>query len=111
MNFHRLAIFTVLLLSNLLCKAQETGTAATQPATQPNGGKPNVLNSPGMQYPMVDASLKAIFRISAPDAQSVIVDVVGKRFPMNKGDDGNWTVTTTPLPVGFHYYAILVDGA
>lgn len=30
---------------------------------------------------------------------------------MTKGPDGIWTVTTTPLVVGFHYYSLRVDGA
>ena len=45
----------------------------------------------------------------APDAQKVQVRV-GKDFDMAKGDDGAWTVTTTPLVVGFHYYSLVVDG-
>jgi enterochelin esterase family protein len=46
----------------------------------------------------------------APDAQKVQVRV-GKAFDMVKGPDGAWTVTTTPLVEGFHYYSIVVDGA
>jgi enterochelin esterase-like enzyme len=30
---------------------------------------------------------------------------------MAKGPDGIWTVTTTPLVVGFHYYSVQIDGA
>ena len=30
---------------------------------------------------------------------------------MTKGPDGVWTVTTTPLVVGFHYYSLQIDGA
>jgi len=46
----------------------------------------------------------------APEAQKVQVKV-GKAFDMVKGTDGAWTVTTTPLVVGFHYYSVVVDGA
>jgi enterochelin esterase-like enzyme len=35
---------------------------------------------------------------------------VGRPFDMAKGDDGVWTVTTTPLVEGFHYYSLVVDG-
>jgi enterochelin esterase family protein len=45
-----------------------------------------------------------------PDAQKVQVRV-GKSFDMVKGADGAWTVTTTPLVEGFHYYSLFVDGA
>jgi enterochelin esterase family protein len=30
---------------------------------------------------------------------------------MTKGPDGIWSVTTTPLVVGFHYYSLQIDGA
>ena len=30
---------------------------------------------------------------------------------MAKGPDGIWSVTTTPLVAGFHYYNLLIDGA
>jgi enterochelin esterase family protein len=29
---------------------------------------------------------------------------------MEKGEGGAWTVTTPPLPPGFHYYSLVVDG-
>jgi len=47
--------------------------------------------------------------VVAPDARKVEVKI-GKGFDMAKGADGAWTVTTTPLVVGFHYYSIAVDG-
>ena len=85
--------------------------ASAAPATQPaSDAKPSALNAPGYQYPMVDTKGRATFRITAPDAQSVAASV-GRRFPLTKGDDGVWTGTTEPLPVGFHYYSILIDGA
>jgi hypothetical protein len=32
------------------------------------------------------------------------------KFPMTRGSDGVWSVTTPPLVVGFHYYALDADG-
>jgi enterochelin esterase-like enzyme len=85
--------------------------AAADPATQPaSDAKPSVLNAPGYQYPMVDSQRRATFRITAPNAQAVIVSV-GRRFPLTKDSNGVWTGTTEPLPVGFHYYSVLIDGA
>ena len=43
-------------------------------------------------------------------ALSVQADICGKKYPMKKGSDGMWTVTTDPLVVGFHYYFFIVDG-
>jgi hypothetical protein len=72
--------------------------------------KPSTLNIPSARYPCVYPDHRATFRLVAPDAQKVQVRV-GQNFDMVKGTDGAWTVTTTPLVVGFHYYSLVVDGA
>ncbi len=71
--------------------------------------KPSSLNIPGAQYPCVYPDHRATFRLVAPDAQKVQVKV-GKDFDLAKGEDGAWSVTTTPLVEGFHYYSVVVDG-
>lgn len=71
--------------------------------------KPSRLNIPGAQYPCVYPDHRARFRLVAPDAQKVQVKV-GQTFDMVKGAEGAWTVTTTPLVVGFHYYSLVLDG-
>ena len=54
------------------------------------------------------------FILKAPEAKSVQVaggDGLGKGpFPLAKGADGVWSVTTPPAVPGFHYYWFLVDG-
>jgi enterochelin esterase-like enzyme len=72
--------------------------------------KPSLLNIPGTEYPCVYPDGRATFRLNAPEAQKVQVRV-GKPFDLVKGEDGLWSVTTTPLVVGFHYYTFVVDGA
>ena len=72
--------------------------------------KPSALNIPESKYPCVYADNRAMFRVVAPDAQKVTVRI-GRGFEMTKGPDGVWTVTTTPLVVGFHYYSLQIDGA
>jgi enterochelin esterase family protein len=79
-------------------------------AQPPAGCKPSSLNIPGAPYPCVFADHRAIFRVSAPDAQKVRVRV-GPGFDMTKQADGLWYATTTPLVEGFHYYMVSVDGA
>ena len=79
-------------------------------AQAPDECRPSTLNIPGAQYPCVYPDHRAAFRVVAPDAQKVQVRV-GQTFDMVKGTDGAWTVTTTPLVVGFHYYSLVVDGA
>jgi enterochelin esterase-like enzyme len=72
--------------------------------------KPNALNIPGAPYPCIHPDNRVTFRLAAPDAQKVRVRL-GGGFDMSKGADGLWTVTTTPLVVGFHYYTLSIDGA
>ena len=75
----------------------------------PDECRPSTLNIPGAQYPCVYPDHRATFRLVAPDASKVQVRV-GKEFDLVKGDDGVWSVTTTPLVEGFHYYSLVVDG-
>src|SRR5215471_8301932 len=76
----------------------------------PDDCRPSTLNVPESKYPCVYADNRATFRVVAPNAQKVTVRI-GRGFDMAKGPDGIWTVTTTPLVVGFHYYSLQIDGA
>jgi enterochelin esterase-like enzyme len=71
---------------------------------------PSALNVPDAKYPCVYADHRAMFRVIGPNAQKVSLRI-GQGFDMAKGADGVWTVTTTPLVVGFHYYSLQIDGA
>ena len=64
----------------------------------------------GQDYPKVDNEGRAYFRINAPHAWRMQVDICGKKYEMNRDKDGVWSVTTDPLVKGFHYYFIPVDG-
>lgn len=66
--------------------------------------------APGQSYPQLNSEKRARFRITAPDAKDVAVSL-GRPLTVTKGDDGVWTVITSPLVEGFHYYQIIVDGA
>lgn len=84
-----------------LCCAQEQGDF--QPAS---------TNVYGAAYPRIDGSLRAQFRIKAPDAAKVQLNFWGNpKIDLAKQPDGFWTVTTQPLVPGFHYYTLLIDGA
>jgi hypothetical protein len=72
--------------------------------------KPSVLNIPEAKYPCIYPDNRAMFRVIAPDAQKASVRI-GRGFDMTKGPDNIWTVTTTPLVEGFHYYSLQIDGA
>lgn len=79
-------------------------------AQAPAACKPSALNIPSAPYPCVFPDHTASFRVSAPGATKVTVRI-GKGFPMTKAANGLWYVTTTALPVGFHYYMLNIDGA
>jgi enterochelin esterase-like enzyme len=73
------------------------------------GFKAPVSNVPGAEYPQINSERRARFRISAPRAEKVELNL-GGRHPMTKDENGMWTITTEPLVVGFHYYSFVVDG-
>ncbi|MEO8483924.1 MAG: alpha/beta hydrolase-fold protein [Acidobacteriota bacterium] len=83
----------------------QAGWAQTSATCQPSS-----LNIPEAKYPCLYSDNRATFRVVAPDAQKVRLRV-GPGFDMQKGPDGIWEVTTTPLVVGFHYYMLQIDGA
>jgi len=87
--------------------ASSAAPAQTNPV--PADAKPASSNVPGVPFPKIDSERHAYFRIVAPNATNVSVSLPGGRG--TKGDDGVWTVTTSPLAPGFHYYTIRVDGA
>ena len=65
---------------------------------------------PGNEFPKVDSQRRAYFRINAPQAKKVIVDICDKKYDMQPDGQGNFMAVTDPLPVGFHYYFMSIDG-
>ena len=61
------------------------------------------------EYPRVDAQRRGYFRIYAPKAQEVYLNLQG-RHEMSRDPDGWWYCTTQPLVVGPHFYHFVVDG-
>lgn len=84
------------------------GILNAQTDEQFENSKPASTNIVGAEYPRIDAQSKAIFRVNAPDAQSVIVGL--GNVALTKGEDGFWTGITAPLDPGFHYYSLKIDG-
>ncbi len=88
------------LLAGCMSFGQATGTF--QPAAS---------NVPNADYPRIDADSQIEFRLNAPDAQKVQVQVGAvPAIDMVKSADGIWTVTTPPIVPGFHYYYFKIDG-
>jgi enterochelin esterase-like enzyme len=78
-------------------QAVDPGTQAASTNINPNG------------YPRITPDLRVIFRVNAPQAQKVQMDI-GKMYDMVRDAQGVWTVTTEPQVSGFHYYNLVVDG-
>jgi enterochelin esterase-like enzyme len=77
----------------------------------PEGFKPASTNIFLAEYPAVNQETReAIFKVVAPTAQHVQVDIAGKKYDMKKDTAGVWTGMCDPQVVGFHYYAIVIDG-
>ncbi|MFN8207868.1 MAG: alpha/beta hydrolase-fold protein [Bacteroidales bacterium] len=72
-------------------------------------GVPAPSNVRSAKYPQLRPDGRAIFRVKAPDAQKVQLDLV-KKYDMVRNSDGVWEVTTDSLSEGFHYYSLLIDG-
>ena len=65
---------------------------------------------PGNDFPKVDKQNRAYFYINAPQARKVIVDICNKKYDMVSDGKGGFMAVTDPLPVGFHYYFMNING-
>ena len=65
---------------------------------------------PGNEFPKIDKQRRAYFRINAPQARKVVVDICNKKYDMQPDGRGGFMAVTDPLPVGFHYYFMNIDG-
>ncbi len=74
-----------------------------------NVGRPAETNVRSAKYPQILPDGHAVFRIKAPEAQKVQLDL-GKKYDMIKNNDGVWEVTSDSLSEGIHYYSLIVDG-
>jgi enterochelin esterase-like enzyme len=72
-------------------------------------GSPASTNVRSAKYPQILPDNRVIFRIKAPDAQKVQVDLV-KKYDMARDTGGYWQVVTDSIGEGFHYYSLLIDG-
>ena len=84
------AIVLIRILWGPLCLSQ------TPPATAVGDFKPASTNAPGSQYPQVNSEGRARFRVSAPDARSVVVSL--RKTTLTKGEDGAVSYTHLTLP-------------
>ncbi len=98
---HRI-LFTLLILQCMFFFYNAEGQL-------PEGSKPAPTNIRPNECPCILSDLRVVFRVNAPDAGKVQVDL-GKLYDMQKDEKGIWIVTTDPQVPGFHYYSLVIDG-
>jgi hypothetical protein len=102
-NVKRVPKIAVVVLAVLALRAQTE-----------DGSSPATSNVSGAKSPRIFPDRRLSFTLKAPDAHRVEVaggDGLGKGpFPMTRGADGVWSVTTPPAVPGFHYYWFILDG-
>ena len=76
----------------------------------PEGSYSPVTNINRGSYPRVLSDNSVMFRVNAPQARNVQIDLGGIKYDMQQSDGGVWTVTTKPQVPGFHYYFLIIDG-
>ena len=97
-----LALASVLTAQN--APPAPPGTRAGAPAQAGGrGGSP-------ITSPQIGADRRVTFRLRAPAATDVLVAVAGKRLPMQKDDQGVWSVTTDALAPDIYTYSFVLDG-
>ncbi|MEN6306176.1 MAG: alpha/beta hydrolase-fold protein, partial [Anaerohalosphaeraceae bacterium] len=104
MNIRFIMLLTIAMAGGL-CFAQ-----GDQPAVVEDF-RPASTNQPGQQYPQVNSEGRVRARIVAPQAQNVLLDIGGVKYPMTKGQDDTWIGDSKPQDEGFHYYQLVIDSA
>jgi len=108
------------LLSAVFCAcaafAQQASPAAAQRGAGAGAGRGGAA---AVRSPEITPDGKVTFRLSAPDAGSVLVRNTtggfadwpgGNEVTMTKGDNGVWSATIGPLKPEYYIYVFVVDG-
>src|SRR5262249_31444874 len=78
--------------------------AAVLPALAQHQPPPRLLS------PEVHPDHSVTFRFPAPNAKAVVLTREGQSLPMQKDEQGVWSVTTAPLEPDFYGYSFVSDG-
>ena len=113
MNRTRLACLTVAaaLAASSLVTARQAAAPQTPPTAAAAGPAPQGGRGGGpVKSPEIGADQRVTFRLRAPNAKEVAVSVGGKRLPMQKDEQGVWSVTSDPMAPDIYTYSLIVDG-
>lgn len=92
------------VFSQFLFKAADVSTFSKYTVL----GTPASTNIRSAKYPQILPDNRVTFRIKAPNAQKLQIDL-GKKYDMAKDTGGYWQLTTDSISEGFHYYSLLLD--
>jgi enterochelin esterase-like enzyme len=112
------ALLAALAVSTVIgsARAPQAGPSASPAAAVPAAqGAGRAAAAGGGRGQLVSPEVKAdgtiTFRFNAPNAREVVLigELDGKTYPMQKGDNGVWTVTVGPWPHDVYNYQFRVD--
>ena len=107
---NRTRLLSLLLVAALEASALVSSAAPQAPASPP-AGPAMQRGAPPVRSPEVTADGRVTFRLRAPNASEVAVAVAGKRLPMQKDEQGIWSLTTDPMAPDIYAYSFVLDGA
>ncbi len=113
MNRIRLTALTVAaaLAASSFVSARQAPAPQNPPPTQPAAGPAGRgRGSAPVKSPEVGSDQRVTFRLRAPNAKEAGVSVGGKQLPMQKDDQGLWSVTSDPMAPDIYTYSLIVDG-
>jgi enterochelin esterase family protein len=109
MRIHRpLVVLLVLVLVGPSLDGRQP-PASPVPAAPPAVGRGG-RGAAAVKSPEVGADLRVTFRLRAPNAKEVAASLAGNSLPMQKDDQGVWSVTSSALSPGMYTYSLVVDG-
>ena len=108
------SLLVVTLLAPAVDGWQQPAPAPTPPgpAGAPQGPAPGRggRGAAPVRSPEVSDDGRVTFRLRAPNAREVAATLAGNSLPMQKDEQGVWSVTSGPLAPGIYTYSLLVDG-
>ena len=100
-------ILSVIFVTGICVQVKSQGLHREQ---LPENSYSPVTNINRNGFPRVLKDNSVMFRVNAPQAQQVQIDIGGTKYDMQKSEGGTWAVTTKPQVPGFHYYSLIIDG-
>jgi enterochelin esterase-like enzyme len=102
---------TLIMVAILLVAGTARARTSPQPKQKPQTAERQTPLAPVVS-PEVHADHRVTFRLRAPNAKEVGVQIEGASKPvaMQKDEEGVWSATTEPLVPDYYGYAFILDG-